>query len=408
MPINVLYREREAGHILRDASPKALVSDSIESYVGPDFSPANIWSVDELATDAASRPVIAADTTLDAATPAAIIYTSGTTGAAKGAVITHGALAANARNLVDAWRITAADRLLLALPLFHVHGLGNGVHSWLLSGCRTRLLERFDHRSAAATFLDFRPTLFFGVPTMYVRMLEIDESAARAIGGALRLCVSGSAPLPAQVLEEFDARFGQRILERYGMTETLMTLGNPYDGERRAGTVGQPFAGVTARIATETDDAAPVGVPGELLVKSPTLFAGYWNRPDATAAAFRDGWFATGDIAERSADGYYTLCGRKSDLIISGGFNIYPREIEEVLADHPAVAEVAVAGMADRLKGEVPVAFVVARTEPPVDAAELVDYCAARLASFKVPREVRFLEALPRNAMGKVEKKRLV
>jgi malonyl-CoA/methylmalonyl-CoA synthetase len=236
--------------------------------------------------------VIAADTTLDATTPAAIIYTSGTTGAAKGAVITHGALAANARNLVDAWRITATDRFLLALPLFHVHGLGNGIHSWLLSGCRTRLLERFDHRSAAATFLDFRPTLFFGVPTMYVRMLEIDESAARAIGGALRLCVSGSAPLPAQVLEEFDARFGQRILERYGMTETLMTLGNLYDGERRAGTVGQPFAGVTARIATETDDA-PVGVPGELLVQSPTLFAGYWNRPDATAAAFRDGWFAT-------------------------------------------------------------------------------------------------------------------
>jgi malonyl-CoA/methylmalonyl-CoA synthetase len=412
VPINVLYREREAGHILRDASPKALIAAgeaAAETYVGPDFSRAMFWQVDDLAAEAASLPATPSPSVLiDSSTRAAIIYTSGTTGAAKGAVITHGALAANARNLVDAWRITAADRLLLALPLFHVHGLGNGVHSWLLSGCRTRLLERFDHRSAAATFLDFRPTLFFGVPTMYVRMLEIDESAARAIGGALRLCVSGSAPLPAQVLEEFDARFGQRILERYGMTETLMTLGNPYDGERRAGTVGQPFAGVTARIATETDDDAPVGVPGELLVNSLTLFAGYWNRPDATAAAFRDGWFATGDLAERSEDGYYTLCGRKSDLIISGGFNICPREIEEVLADHPAVAEVAVAGRADRLKGEVPVAFVVARTEPPVDAAELVDYCAARLASFKVPRDVRFLEALPRNAMGKVEKKRLV
>jgi malonyl-CoA/methylmalonyl-CoA synthetase len=408
VPINVLYREREAGHILRDASPKALVSVSTESYVGPDSSPADIWPVDALADDARSRSATAPHVVLDASTPAAIIYTSGTTGTAKGAVITHGALAANARNLVDAWSITAADRFLLGLPLFHVHGLGNGVHSWLLSGCRTRLLERFDHRSAAATFLDFRPTLFFGVPTMYVRMLEIEESTAQAIGGALRLCVSGSAPLQAQVLEEFDARFGQRILERYGMTETLMTLGNPYDSERRAGTVGKPFASVTARIATETGADAPDGVTGELLVKSPTLFAGYWNRPDATAAAFRDGWFATGDIAERSPDGYYTLCGRKSDLIISGGFNIYPREIEEVLSDHPAVADVAVAGMADRLKGEVPVAFVVTRTEPPVDATELVDYCAARLASFKVPRDVRFLEALPRNAMGKVEKKRLV
>ena len=365
--------------------------------------------MDELASDAASLPATPTPgVPLDPSTPAAIIYTSGTTGTAKGAVITHGALAANARNLVDAWRITAADRFLLGLPLFHVHGLGNGVHSWLLSGCRTRLLERFDHRSAAATFLDFKPTLFFGVPTMYVRMLEIDETPAREIGGALRLCVSGSAPLAAQILEEFDARFGQRILERYGMTETLMTLGNPYDGERRAGTVGTPFPGVTARIATETDDDAPNGVAGELLVKSPTLFAGYWNRPEATTAAFRDGWFATGDIAERSGDGYYTLCGRKSDLIISGGFNIYPREIEEVLADHPAIAEVAVAGMADRLKGEVPVAFVVTNAEPPIDAAGLVDYCAARLASFKVPRDVRFLEALPRNAMGKVEKKRLV
>jgi malonyl-CoA/methylmalonyl-CoA synthetase len=408
VPINVLYRERETGHILHDASPKALVSTSTESYVGPAFSPANIWPVDDLAAEAASRPAIVPDTALEAATPAAIIYTSGTTGTAKGAVITHGALAANARSIVDAWRITSRDRFLLALPLFHVHGLGNGVHSWLLSGCRTRLLERFDHRSAAATFVDFRPTLFFGVPTMYVRMLEIDQPTAGAIGAALRLCVSGSAPLAAQVLEEFDARFGHRILERYGMTETLMTLGNPYEGERRAGTVGRPFAGVAARIVTGTGDDAPDGVAGELLVKSPTLFAGYWNRPDATAAAFRDGWFATGDIAERSLDGYYTLCGRKSDLIISGGFNIYPREIEEVLADHPAVAEVAVAGMADRLKGEVPVAFVVTRTPALPDAAGLVDYCAARLASFKVPRDVRFLEALPRNAMGKVEKNRLV
>jgi malonyl-CoA/methylmalonyl-CoA synthetase len=408
VPINVLYREREAGHILRDASPRALISVSSESSVGPGFSPANIWLVDELAADAASRPPIAHDLALDASTPAAIIYTSGTTGAAKGAVITHGALAANARNLVDAWRITSNDRFLLALPLFHVHGLGNGVHSWLLSGCRTRLLERFDHRSAAATCLDFKPSLFFGVPTMYVRLLEVEQATAREIGSVLRLCVSGSAPLAAPVLEEFETLYGQRILERYGMTETLMTLGNPYDGERRAGTVGKAFAGVEARIVTDSGEDAGDGVAGELLVRSPTLFAGYWNRQDATAAAFRDGWFATGDVAERSADGYYTLRARKSDLIISGGFNIYPREIEDVLVDHPGVAEVAVTGVPDRLKGEVPVAFVVTRAGSPTDAAALTEYCAGRLASFKVPRDVRFLESLPRNAMGKVEKKRLV
>jgi malonyl-CoA/methylmalonyl-CoA synthetase len=411
VPINVLYREHEAGHIVGDSRPKAAVVADVEaqsaSFEGLRTNGA-IWQIDDLAADAALRLASAPQAALNDDTPAAIIYTSGTTGAAKGAVITQGALAANARTLVGAWRITARDRFLLALPLFHVHGLGNGVHSWLLSGCRTRLLERFDHRSAAATFLDFRPTLFFGVPTMYVRMLDVEPTAAREIGRSLRLCVAGSAPLSAQVLEEFEARYGQRILERYGMTETLMTLGNPYHGERRAGTVGKPFEGVKARVAAENGDDAPAGVAGELHVKSPALFAGYWNRPDATAAAFRSGWFATGDIATRSADGYYTLCGRKSDLIISGGFNVYPREIEELLADHPAVAEVAVAGMADRLKGEVPVAFVVSRPGAPADATVLVDYCAARLASFKVPREVRFLEALPRNAMGKVEKKRLV
>ena len=397
VPINALYREREAGHILHDATPKAVVGSA--EYA---------WQVDELAADAARLPATPVDTSaLDDSTPAALIYTSGTTGPAKGAVITHGNLAANARNLVSAWRITAADRLLLALPLFHAHGLGNGIHCWLLAGCRTRLLERFDRASAAATFLDFRPTLFFGVPTMYVRMLEFEAAHAREIGSRMRLCVSGSAPLPAQVLEEFEARFGQRILERYGMTETLMTLSNPYNGERRAGTVGGPLPGVKARILDEHGHDVPDAVVGELHVTSPTMFAGYWNRPDATRDAFRDGWFATGDLAERSADGYYTLRGRRTDLIITGGFNVYPREIEELLTEHPSVAEVAVAGIADRLKGEVPAAFVVLHPGAPADADALLEFCRKNLASFKVPREVRFLSALPRNAMGKVEKRRL-
>jgi malonyl-CoA/methylmalonyl-CoA synthetase len=407
VPINVLYRERELGHIIGDATPKAMVTAELK--FGPTYAAPAEWQVDELAVEAARLPATAIDTSaVDDSTPAALIYTSGTTGPAKGAVITHGNLAANARNLVASWRITADDRFLLALPLFHAHGLGNGIHSWLLAGCRTRLLERFDRASAAETFLDFRPTLFFGVPTMYVRMLEIDDQVARQIGSRLRLCVSGSAPLPAQVLEDFDARFGQRILERYGMTETLMTLSNPYDGERRAGTVGKPLPGVEARILDEHGADVADGVTGELHVKSPTLFAEYWNLPDATKAAFRDGWFATGDLALRSADGYYTLCGRRSDLIIAGGFNVYPREIEELLAEHPAVAEVAVVGAPDPVKGEVPVAFVVPRPDAGQDGSALVAWCRDRLASFKVPREVRFLDALPRNAMGKVEKKRLI
>jgi malonyl-CoA/methylmalonyl-CoA synthetase len=423
VPINVLYRERELGHIIGDATPKAVVAEltaSAKATASPPqrfarrrkFGPTSAapeWRVDELAAEAARLPATAIDTSaLDDSTPAALIYTSGTTGPAKGAVITHGNLAANARNLVASWHITADDRFLLALPLFHAHGLGNGVHCWLVSGCRTRLLERFDRASAAETFLDFRPTLFFGVPTMYVRMLEIDDQVARKIGSRLRLCVSGSAPLPAQVLEDFDARFGQRILERYGMTETLMTLSNPYDGERRGGTVGKPLPGVEARVLNEDGTDVADGVTGELHVKSPTLFAAYWSRPDATKAAFRDSWFATGDLAVRSADGYYTLCGRRSDLIIASGFNVYPREIEELLAEHPAVAEVAVVGSPDPVKGEVPVAFVVPRPDAGQDSSALVAWCRDRLASFKVPREVRFLDALPRNAMGKVEKKRLI
>jgi malonyl-CoA/methylmalonyl-CoA synthetase len=403
VPVNVLYRERELRHILTDATPRALVLENPEWDAAP-MAPweGEVWPVDDLTHDALRRREAIPDAPLSHDTPAAIVYTSGTTGAAKGAVLTQGSLAANARTLVDAWRIAPRDRFLLALPLFHVHGLGNGLHCWLLSGCRTRLLERFDHQSAAATLLDFRPTLFFGVPTMYVRLLEVDAAKAREIGACLRLCVSGSAPLAAHVLDAFEAQYGARILERYGMTETLMTVSNPYDGERRAGTVGLPLPGVTTRIVDGVGIDAPVDVEGELLVRSPTLFAGYWNRPDATAQAFAGGWFRTGDIARRSADGYITLCGRRSDLIISGGFNLYPREIEEVIAEHPSVAEVAVAGTPDPRRGEVPVAYVVRKDE--VDDETLVAWCRGKMASFKVPRRVVFLERLPRTALGKVQK----
>jgi malonyl-CoA/methylmalonyl-CoA synthetase len=292
-------------------------------------------------------------------------------------------------NLLTAWQISERDRFLLALPLFHIHALGNGLHCWLMSGCRMRLLERFDYRTAVADFLDFRPTLFFGVPTVYVRLLDTPAGAAREIGATMRLFVSGSAPLPPHILTQFRELFGHTILERYGMTETFMTISNPYVGERRPGTVGFPLPGVSARI-----------VDGELFVKGPTVCAGYWRRAEATAAAFDDGWFRTGDLAERSSDGYVTLRGRKSDLIISGGFNIYPREIEEFLLEQPEVLEAAVVGVADALRGELPVAFVVGE----VDEEELARRCREQLASFKVPRRFVRVEALPRTALGKVQK----
>jgi malonyl-CoA/methylmalonyl-CoA synthetase len=225
---------------------------------------------------------------------------------------------------------------------------------------------------------------------MYVRLLNTPSETAMVIGKRMRLFVSGSAPLPAHVLEQFRERFGHTILERYGMTETFMNSSNPYVGERRAGTVGFPLPGVSVRIED-----------GELLVKGPNIFAGYWRRPDATAAAFTpDGFFRTGDLATVDADGYYTLLGRKSDLIISGGFNIYPREIEELLLEQRGVSEAAVVGEADAVRGEVPVAYLVGE----FDAAELERVCRAELASFKVPRRFVKVESIPRTALGKVQK----
>jgi len=254
-----------------------------------------------------------------------------------------------------------------------------------------RLLERFEHQKAAAEFLAFRPTLFFGVPTVYIRMLDFPTETAREIGAFMRLFVSGSAPLPAQVFDDFRARFGHAILERYGMTETMMNLSNPYAAERRPGTVGFPLPGVSARI-----------VDGEIQLRGPNLFAGYWRRKAATEAAFDGGWFKTGDLAERSSDGYYTLLGRKSDLIISGGFNIYPREIEDLLTEQDDVAEAAVVGVPDKLRGEIPVAYIVPRR--PIPEGELESRCRARLASFKTPRAFITVENLPRTALGKVQK----
>ncbi len=396
VPINILYRDREISHILDDAEPRALVSD-VE--IATDIP---VWTAAALTRDATAMDDTRPHVHLDGDAPAGIIYTSGTTGTSKGAILTHNNFAANAVNLLACWEISAADRFLLALPLFHAHGLGNGIHCWLMSGCRMRLLERFEHQSAVATFLDFRPTLFFGVPTIYVRLLETDRERAREIGSFMRLFVSGSAPLPAQVLEEFRDLFGHTILERYGMSETLMNISNPYAGERRAGTVGFPLPGISVRLLNHELQPANYGETGEIYLRGPNIFAGYWRREAATREAFLDGYFKTGDLATRSPDGYFTLTGRKSDLIISGGFNIYPREIEEFLQEQPEIAEAAVVGLPDRMRGEVPVAYVVA-TET-LDAGAIERRCREKLASFKVPREFIAVEKLPRNAMGKIQK----
>ncbi|HWB71268.1 MAG TPA: AMP-binding protein, partial [Egibacteraceae bacterium] len=320
--------------------------------------------------------------------PALIGYTSGTTGAPKGAVLSHGNLLAGSESLRLAWRWTAADRLVLALPLFHAHGLCVGLHGTLLAGGSAVLLPRFDADAVLDATRAQRASLFFGVPTMYRRLLRSPRVGELA---RLRLCVSGSAPLHAELHRRLSEAAGQQVIERYGLTETLMNASNPYDGERRPGSVGLPLPGVELRLA---DD-------GEILVRGPNVLGGYWRRPQATAAAFARGWFRTGDLGGLDPDGYLRIMGRSKELIITGGLNVHPREVEDVLSEHPGVAEVAVVATASREWGETVTAYVVPAAARP-DPQELIAFAAERLAPFKRPRRVVFVDDLPRNALGKV------
>jgi malonyl-CoA/methylmalonyl-CoA synthetase len=385
VPANPAYRERELQHILIDARPRAALVASPEARGWIRAVDAGI-ALDLLA-DGSPAPLDQAEP----ADPALLVYTSGTTGAPKGAVHTHASLLASAEAVRIAWRWTDADRLILALPLFHVHGLCVGLHGTLLSGGSVLLQPGFQVDAVLDAATGAGATLFFGVPTMYTRL-----AGSPRLGdlGHLRLCVSGSAPLSPALFERIASGSGQRVVERYGMSETLMNISNPVDGERRPGSVGLPLPGVEVDLAPDH----------EILLRGPNLFAGYWQNQQATAAAFTaDGWFRTGDLGERAADGYYSIVGRSKDLIISGGFNVHPREVEEVLLTHPQVAEAAVTGTPSEEWGELVTAYVVVRPGvDPLDPDELMAYAAARLATYKRPRAVHLVRALPRNALGKV------
>ena len=396
VPVNILYKEREITHILGDADPKLLIADVA---VPGDFPALQLTDlIQELKSQ--SDAAVKIRTTGDS--PAALVYTSGTTGASKGAILTHNNFISNGLNLVCSWQITENDRFLLALPLFHVHSLANGVHCWLMSGCTMRLLVRFEHQKAANEFLDFKPSLFFGVPTIYIRLLEQPNEIAKKIGAYMRLFACGSAPLPPQVMQDFETKYGHVILERYGMTETLMNISNPYSGERRPGTVGFPLPGISAKILLPDGQLAAIDEEGEVCVKGPNVFAGYWKRDQATIDSFVDGYFKTGDMGVISEDGYFTLRGRKSDLIISGGFNIYPREIEEFLLEQVGIAEAVVVGIPHETRGEMPVAYIVPSEN--YDAIAIEELCKKTFASFKIPRKFISVESLPRTALGKVQK----
>jgi malonyl-CoA/methylmalonyl-CoA synthetase len=396
VPVNILYKEREITHILNDADPKLLIAD-VEVPGG--FSALQLVDLIQELKNHNDSPV-KIRTTGDS--PAALVYTSGTTGASKGAILTHNNFISNGMNLVTCWQITDNDRFLLALPLFHVHSLANGIHCWLMSGCTMRLLVRFEHQKAANEFLDFKPTLFFGVPTIYIRLLEQSTEIAKQIGANMRLFACGSAPLPPQVMEDFVTKYGHVILERYGMTETLMNISNPYTGERRPGTVGFPLPGLSAKIILPNGKTAAIDEEGEVCVKGPNVFAGYWKKEQATIDSFIDGYFKTGDMGVLSEDGYFTLRGRKSDLIISGGFNIYPREIEEFLLEQEGISEAVVVGIPHETRGEMPIAYIVPSVN--FDAILIEELCKKTFASFKIPRSFIAVESLPRTALGKVQK----
>lgn len=386
VPVNAAYSEREIKVIVEDARPRAALVDRHEMQVWlREFGVPVVTGIDVDLPDG-PMPVLDAAASDD---PALLPYTSGTTGRPKGALLSHGNLLASAEAILIAWRWTAADRLILCLPLFHMHGLGVGVHGTLLAGASAILQDRFDADSVLDVAGSGEATMFFGVPTMYTRLAEA-EGAERL--GNLRLCVSGSAPLSPEMHRRIEERCGQRILERYGMTETVMLVSNPYEGERRAGAVGFPFPGVELRLAPDNN---------EIEVRGPNVFSGYFERPDATAESFTDdGWFRTGDIGEVDDDGYVSIVGRAKELIISGGYNVYPREIEDLLRAQPGVIDAAVVGTPSGEWGEVVTAFVEAPDG--FDADSAVAAASAELVPYKKPRIVHRVDALPRNAMGKV------
>jgi malonyl-CoA/methylmalonyl-CoA synthetase len=334
-----------------------------------------------------------------------MIYTSGTTGRPKGAELTHGNLTAGLDGLEAAWGWRDDDLLLHVLPIFHVHGLLVALQGALHAGATTILHAKFDPLRTLQTLQDRRCTVFMAVPTIHRRLVDVPNAAQFDLSH-LRLVTSGSDRLPDDLFDQFRATFGHTLLERYGMSETIMLLSNPLRGERRVGAVGLPLPGVEVRVVDpETEKPLDDNVVGEVQVRGANVCKGYWRQPDKTAAAFtEDGWFRTGDLGLREPDGYYTLKGRSKDLIICGGYNVYPPEVELVLADHPAVVASAVIGCPDNEWGERVTAVVVPRAGVTADEAEIIAFCRERLAHYKAPRQVIFAPDLPRNAMGKVQK----
>ncbi len=407
LPLNTGYQRSELGYFFGDAQPKVIVCNPDHLGVVATLDRgATVLTLAELLDRAAGMPAEFATAISAPDDLAAILYTSGTTGRSKGAMLTHRNLASNALALVDTWGFTRGDVLLHALPVFHVHGLFVATHCALLSGSRMLWLPRFDAQEVASLLP--RATVMMGVPTFYTRLLD-EPSFTRDRCQAVRLFVSGSAPLLAETFAAFSARTGQAILERYGMTETGMITSNPLDGARVGGTVGRPLPGVDVRIVDDGGNVCAAGAIGGVQVRGPNVFAGYWRMEEKTREEFTaDGYFKTGDmgewVTEGPSTGYLRLVGRAKDLIITGGLNVYPKEIEERIDRMEGVEESAVVGMPDPDFGEAVAVVIVGKPGHSLTEANVIGALRGEIASFKVPKRVYFLEQLPRNAMGKVQK----
>jgi malonyl-CoA/methylmalonyl-CoA synthetase len=390
VPLNDTYTSQELVGLLDDCAPTLCVVDELL-----DLKVSQI-TLRSLLNDAADKPQDFSDISRGDTDPAAILFTSGTTGRPKGAVLSHGDLVAGSLTLSGFWEMDENDVLLHTLPIFHVHGLYVAAYNTLVRGGSMMLLGAFNVDDIIRELP--HATVLMGVPTHYTRLLANERFNAQ-LAGHVRLFTSGSAPMLATTHEQFVARTGHTIVERYGLTETHILTSNPYNGERKLGTVGLPLPGVNLRLAPETN---------EIEVTGPTVFTGYWNRPELCGTEFTsDGWFKTGDIGRIDTDGYVEIIGRSKDLIITGGLNVYPKEIEAALNALPGILESAVVGLPDPDFGEAVTAVVVAEPGSTLDPAEIRRQAREVLAPFKVPKSVHVVESLPRNALGKVEKARL-
>ncbi len=411
VPLNTAYQRKELAYFLADAEPRLVVcspaSETMLSALAAEGGKPLVLTLGEQGDGTAGEALAGMADSFDTVMRgdddlAAILYTSGTTGRSKGAMLTHDNLASNARTLHSYWGFVPGDVLLHVLPIFHAHGLFVACHCALLNGSPMLWLPRFD--PDAVMRLLPRATVFMGVPTLYGRLLE-QAGFGRETCAGIRLFVSGSAPLLAETHRTFEERTGHAILERYGMTETVMLTSNPYHGERRAGTVGFPLPGVSVRIADNDGKPLAKGEVGHVQVRGPNVFPGYWRRPETSREEFTaDGFFRTGDLGMVDAHDYIVLVGRSKDLIITGGYNVYPKEIEAYVDEIDGVKESAVIGLPHRDFGEAVAAVIVKQAGATLDEATVIGRIKGELANFKVPKRVIFVDELPRNAMGKVQK----